>query len=83
MMDAYVGLGSDSLLLWGSMGTAGFLLIYAIVLYFLNASLIKRGVYILSILAMYFGFRLDMQMAIIRQKPTAMQWFTPMEKQRS
>ena len=45
MVDAYVGLGSDSLLLWGSMGTAGFLLIYAIVLYFLNASLIKRGVY--------------------------------------
>ena len=48
LVDAYVGLGSDSLLIWGSMGTAVFLLIYAVVLYFLNASLLKKGVYSLS-----------------------------------
>ena len=48
LVDAYVGLGSDSLLIWGSMGAAVFLLIYAVVLYFLNASLLKKGVYSLS-----------------------------------
>ena len=48
LVDAYVGLGSDSLLIWGSMGSAVFLLIYAVVLYFLNASLLKKGVYSLS-----------------------------------
>ena len=48
MVDAYVGLGSDSLLIWGAMGAAASLLIYAIVLYFLNASLLKRGTYSLS-----------------------------------
>jgi len=48
LVDAYVGLGSDSLLIWGAMGAAAFLLFYAIVLYFLNASLLKKGVYSLS-----------------------------------
>lgn len=48
LVDAYVGLGSDSLLIWGSMGATVFLLIYAVVLYFLNASLLKKGVYSLS-----------------------------------
>ena len=48
LVDAYMGLGSDSLLIWGSMGAAVFLLIYAVVLYFLNASLLKKGVYSLS-----------------------------------
>ena len=48
MVDAYWGLGSDSLLIWGSMGAGAFLLIYAIVLYFLNASLLKKGTYSLS-----------------------------------
>lgn len=45
LVDAYMGLGSDSLLIWGAMGAAAFLLIYAIVLYFLNASLLKKGTY--------------------------------------
>ena len=45
LVDAYVGLGSDSLLIWGTMGATAFLLLYAIVLYFLNASLLKKGVY--------------------------------------
>ena len=48
LVDAYMGLGSDSLLIWGTIGAAAFLLIYAIVLYFLNAYLLKKGVYSLS-----------------------------------
>lgn len=48
LVDAYMGLGADSLLLWGSMGAAAFLLVYAIVLYFLHASLLKKGTYSLS-----------------------------------
>lgn len=48
MVDAYMGLGSDSLLIWGTMGAAAFLLLYAIALYFLNASLLRKGVYSLS-----------------------------------
>lgn len=43
-----MGLGSDSLLIWGTMGAAAFLLIYAVVLYFLNASLLKKDIYGLS-----------------------------------
>ena len=48
LVDAYLGLGSDSLLIWGTIGATAFLLIYAIVLYFLNAYLLKKGVYSLS-----------------------------------
>lgn len=48
LVDAYVGLGSDSLLIWGSIGAAAFLLIYAIVLYVLHAVFLKKGVYHLS-----------------------------------
>ncbi len=48
LVDAYMGLGSDSLLIWGAMGASSFLLIYAIVLYLLNASLLRKGVYSLS-----------------------------------
>lgn len=48
LVDAYMGLGSDSLLIWGSIGAAAFLLIYTVVLYFLNASLLKKDMYSLS-----------------------------------
>ena len=48
LADAFVGLGSDTLLLWGAAGAAVFLLVYAVVLYFLNASFLQRGVYSLS-----------------------------------
>lgn len=48
LVDAYMGLGSGSLLLWGTIGAAAFLLVYAIVLYFFNASLLKKGTYSLS-----------------------------------
>lgn len=42
-----MGLGSDSLLIWGGMGATTFLLLYAVVLYFLNASFLRKGVYTL------------------------------------
>jgi len=48
LVDAYMGLGSDSLLIWGALGTAAFLLIYSVILYFLNASFLKKGIYRLS-----------------------------------
>ena len=48
LVDAYMGLGSDSLLIWGAMGASAFLLIYAIVLYFLNPALLRKGIYSLS-----------------------------------
>lgn len=48
LVDAYMGLGSDSLLVWGALGSTAFLLIYAVVLYFLNASFFKKGIYSLS-----------------------------------
>ena len=47
LVDAYMGLGSDSLLILGAMGAAAFLLLYAVVLYFLNASFLRKGVYTL------------------------------------
>lgn len=48
LVDAYMGLGSDSLLILGAMGATAFLLFYAVVLYFLNASFLKKDVYSLS-----------------------------------
>ncbi len=48
LVDAYMGLGSDSLLIFGAIGAAAFLLIYAVVLYFLNACFLKKDVYSLS-----------------------------------
>ena len=47
-MDAYVGLNVDSMLLYGVLSAATFLLVYAVVLYFVNASLLKKEVYTLS-----------------------------------
>ena len=46
--EAYTGLEIGSMLLWGSISAAAFLLIYAVVLYFLNASLVKKGIYSLT-----------------------------------
>lgn len=48
LVDAYFGLGLDSLLIWGAMGTVAFMAIYAVVLYFLNGSLLNKGVYSLQ-----------------------------------
>lgn len=47
-MDAYVGLNVDSMLLYGALSAAVFLLAYAVVLYFVNASLLKKETYTLN-----------------------------------
>lgn len=48
LVDAYLGLIAGSLLLFGSIVGTAFLLVYAMILYFLNGALLKRGVYRLS-----------------------------------
>lgn len=48
LVDAYLGLAANSLLLFGSIVGTLFLLIYSFVLYFLNATLLKNGIYQLS-----------------------------------
>lgn len=48
LVDAYMGLGADSLLIFGGIGAAAALLLYAVVLYFVNASLLRRGIYTLE-----------------------------------
>ena len=48
LVDAYLGLGAGSLLLFGSIVGTAFLLVYTVILYFLNGILLKRGVYRLS-----------------------------------
>lgn len=47
-VDAHLGLVSDSLLVLGTIGALVFLMIYSIVLYFINAVFLKKGVYSLS-----------------------------------
>ncbi len=47
-VDAYMGIGSDSLLLFGGVGAAAFLVAYAFVWWFLDAGFVARGVYALS-----------------------------------
>lgn len=46
--DAYLGLGADSMLIRGSICAVLFLIVYAVTLYFLNDSLLKKGVYSFS-----------------------------------
>lgn len=41
-VDAYLGLGADTLLLWGCMGMAAALVLYAVALYFVNGRLLKQ-----------------------------------------
>ena len=48
LIDAYLGLGADSMLLFGLIGMAAFLVLYAVVLWFVNARLIRDGVYVLG-----------------------------------
>ena len=45
LVDAYLGLGTDSLLLFGGLGAAVILGLYAIAVFFVNESLLKKGVY--------------------------------------
>lgn len=68
LMDAYVGLSADSLLIWGLTGAAISLSVYAVVCYFLNASLIRKGTYALSekeAAIYYHNHRLQKHCAII------------------
>ena len=48
LIDAYLGLSADSMLLFGLIGMAVFLVLYAVVLWFVNARLIRNGVYVLG-----------------------------------
>lgn len=45
LVDAYMGLSADSLLLYGMIGAVVLLMLYAVICYFLKASLLRRGVY--------------------------------------
>lgn len=45
LIEAFIGLGADSMLLFGAIGATIFLLLYAIICYFLNARLLRQGVY--------------------------------------
>ena len=46
LVDAYMGLGADSLLLLGGIGAAVFLAVYAAIVFCINGSLIRKGEYI-------------------------------------
>jgi len=45
LVEPYFGLEAGSMLIWGAVGAAVFLTVYAVVLYFFNGSLLKKGVY--------------------------------------
>lgn len=45
LMDAYVGLSADNMLIFGLIGAAVFLGLYAVILFYVNGSLVKKGVY--------------------------------------
>lgn len=46
---AYLGLEFGSLLLWGSLSAIIIMFVYAVVLFFLNGALLKKGIYSLSV----------------------------------
>ena len=48
MMDAFVGLSADNMLLFGLPGAGIFLAVYGVICWFLNGRLIRRGVYVLG-----------------------------------
>ena len=48
LVDAYLGITSVGMLLYGSIGMAAFLVLYAVILWFVNAQLLKKSVYSLS-----------------------------------
>lgn len=48
LVDSYMGLSADSMLLFGVIGAVAFLAVYAIICYFLNTSFVKKGIYALS-----------------------------------
>lgn len=46
LVDAYMGLGTDSLPVFGGIGAAVFLAVYAVIVFCINGSLISKGEYI-------------------------------------
>ena len=46
LVDAYWGLGTDSLLIFGGIGAAVFLAVYAVIVFCINGSLIRKGKYV-------------------------------------
>lgn len=46
--NAYNGLLAETLLVWGGLSALVFLLVFAVILYFINGSLLKKGVYSLN-----------------------------------
>ncbi len=48
LVDAYMGLGADSMLLVGIPGAGLFLIVYAVVCYYTNARLLAKGIYTLT-----------------------------------
>jgi len=48
LVDAYVGLGASSMLLFGLIGSSAALIIYAVVCWFLNAHFLNSGVYTMT-----------------------------------
>lgn len=48
LMDSFVGLSPDNMLLFGSLGAAAFLLLYALVCHVWDASLLRRGFFTLE-----------------------------------
>jgi len=68
LIDAYLGLSADSMLLFGAIGMAAFLAIYAVVLWFVNARLLKNGAYVLSekeTPVYHYNHKLQKTMAIV------------------
>lgn len=47
-VDAYLGLAAESMILYGGIFAGAFLLVYMVVLYFLNASFMAKGIFLLS-----------------------------------
>ena len=68
LVDAYLGITSVGMLLYGSIGMAAFLVLYAVILWFVNARLIRNGVYVLSekeAQAYHYNHKLQKNHAII------------------
>ena len=68
LIDAYLGLGADSILLFGLIGMTVFLVIYAVVLWFVNARLLKNCPYVLSekeTSVYHYNHKLQKTMAIV------------------
>ena len=81
LVGANVGLRATEMLLFGAASAAVFLLLYAVICYFLNASFLKRGLYTLSekeALVYHHNYRLKRILAIILIALLAITWIAHM-----